>query len=123
IEVLVSPDNVQRACATPQLACYPYRGAQYGYVGFNLAAPGDTTKPHALFGDPDLRRALVMAIDRERLLRHVWGEFAKVPPGPMSQLWWIWDPEIRELPYDSAQAARRLTRPGRPTRTARESRA
>ena len=112
IEVLVSPDNVQRACATPHLACYPYKGAQYGYLGFNLTVPGDTTKPHPLFGDRDLRRALVMAVDRERLLHTVWGDFAKVPPGPLSQLWWIWDPEIRELPYDSAQAARLLTRLG-----------
>src|SRR5213080_4054000 len=112
VEVLVTPDNVQRARADTQLATYPYKGSQYGYVGFNLAAPGDTTKPHPLFGDRDLRRALVMATDRERLLRNVLGEFAKVPPGPLSQLWWIWDPEIRELPYDSGQAARLLTRTG-----------
>jgi len=88
------------------------KGSAYGYVGFNLAAPGDTSKPHPLFGDRDLRRALVMATDRERLLHNVFGEFAKVPPGPLSQLWWIWDPEIRELPYDSGQAARLLTRTG-----------
>jgi len=30
----------------------------------------------------------------------------------MSQLWWIWDPETRELPYDTAQAARRLAARG-----------
>jgi len=58
-----------------------------------------------------------MATDRERLLRNVFGEFAKVPPGPLSQLWWIWDPEIRELPYDSGQRAapdpHRLDRLGR----------
>ena len=112
IEVLVTPDNVQRACADPKLVCYPYKGAAYGYLGFNLAAPGDTTKPHPLFGDRDLRRALVLATDRERPLHNVFGELARVPPGPMSQLWWIWDPEIRELPYDSAQAARLLTRLG-----------
>src|SRR5881296_2926418 len=112
VEVLVSPDNVQRARADTDVATYPYKGSAYGYVGFNLAAPGDTTRPHSLFGDRDLRRALFMATDRERLLRNVFGEFAKVPPGPLSQLWWIWDPEIRELPYDSAQAARRLTRLG-----------
>src|SRR5256885_12158473 len=39
--------------------------------------------------------------------RNVFGDLAKVPPGPLSQVWWIWDPEIRELPYDSGQAARR----------------
>ncbi|PYP93346.1 MAG: hypothetical protein DMD34_12225 [Gemmatimonadetes bacterium] len=112
VEVLVSPDNVQRACAEPQLACYPYKGAAYGYVAFNLAAQGDTSKPHPLFGDRDLRRALVMATDRERLLHNVFGDLAKVPPGPMPQLWWIWDPEIRGLPDDSGQAARLLTRSG-----------
>src|SRR5881392_2138313 len=106
VEVLVTPDNVQRARADTALATYPYKGSAYGYVGFNLAAPGDSTKPHPLFGDRDLRRALVMATDRERVLRNVFGDLAKVPPGPLSQLWWIWDPEIHELPYDSGQAAR-----------------
>src|SRR5437899_375538 len=91
---------------------YPYKGAAYGYLGFNLATPGDSTKPHPLFGDRELRRALVMAVDRTRLLRNVFGDFAKVPPGPISQLAWIWDPETRELPHDSAQAARLLTRLG-----------
>src|SRR5881296_1923082 len=111
-EQLGSPDNVKRACAAPQLACYPYKGAAYGYLGFNLATPGDSTKPHPLFGDRELRRALVMAVDRTRLLRNVFGDFAKVPPGPISQLAWIWDPETRELPHDSAQAVRLLTRLG-----------
>src|SRR6266704_5191705 len=55
VEVLVSPDNVQRARADTELATYPYKGSAYGYVGFNLAAPGDTSKPHPLFGDRDLR--------------------------------------------------------------------
>ena len=112
VEVLLTPDNVKRARADTQLTLYPYKGAQYGYIGFNLAAPGDTTKPHPLFGDRDVRRALAMATDRQRLLRNVWEDLAKVPPGPMSQLWWIWDPETRELPYDSAQGARLLTRLG-----------
>src|SRR2546422_1071740 len=94
VEVLVTPDNVQRAGADTQLVTYPYKGSAYGYVGFNLAVPGDSTKPHPLFGDRDLRRALVMATDRERLLRNVFGS------------------QIHELPYDSGQAARLLTRTG-----------
>lgn len=112
IEVLVSPDNIERVKAAPHLATYPYKGAAYGYLGFNLAANGDSTKPHPLFADRDVRRALAMATDRARLLKSMFGENAKVPPGPMSQLWWIWDPEIRELPYDTAQAGRLLTTRG-----------
>ncbi len=109
---LVSPDNIERVQAAPQLATYPYKGSAYGYFGFNLAAPGDSTRPHPLFADRDVRRALAMAIDRQRLAKSVFGDHAKVPPGPMSQLWWIWDPETRELPYDTAQAKRLLTARG-----------
>ena len=53
-----------------------------------------------------------MTVDRGALLHNVFGDLAKVPPGPMSQLSWIWDPETRELPHDSARAARSLTRLG-----------
>jgi peptide/nickel transport system substrate-binding protein len=112
MEVLVTPDNVKLARADTLLTVYPYKGNVYGYLGFNLAAPGDSTKPHPLFGDRDLRRALFMGVDRQGLLRNVFEDLAKVPPGPMSQLFWIWDPETRELPYDTAQAARRLARLG-----------
>src|SRR5436853_905381 len=112
IEVLGPPDNLKRAQDAPQLTLYPYRGATYAYLGFNLAANGDSSRPHPLFGDRELRRALVMAVDRQRLLQNVWGDAARVPPGPLPQLWWIWDPETRTLPSDTAQASRLLTRLG-----------
>jgi len=100
----VTPDNIERAKAAPQLTIYPYRGATYGYLGFNLAANGDTTQPHPIFGDRDVRRALTMAVDRASLLKSMFGDYAKVPPGPVSQVWWIWDPELRQLPYDTTRA-------------------
>jgi peptide/nickel transport system substrate-binding protein len=112
IEYLLTPDNVGRARAAQQLTLYPYRGSTYAYLGFNLAANGDTTQPHPIFGDRQVRRALSMAVDRARLLKSVFGDLAKVPPGPMSQLWWIWDPELRQLPYDTVQAARLLAARG-----------
>jgi len=104
----VTPDNVARARAAQQLAVYTYRGNTYTYLTFNQRSPDDTTKPHPLFADRDLRRALSMAVDRATLLKSELGDLAKVPPGPMSELLWIWDPDIRQLPYDSAQAGRRL---------------
>jgi peptide/nickel transport system substrate-binding protein len=108
-EALYTPENIARARAAPQVTLYPYRGNAYGYLGFNLAANGDTTQPHPIFGERDVRRALTMAVDRARLVKSVFGDFAKVPPGPMSQLWWIWDPEARQLPYDTVQAKRLLS--------------
>ena len=111
-DALATPENIERARAAPQLTVYSYRGSVYGYLGFNLAANGDTTRPHEIFGDREVRRALTLAVDRVALLKSVFGDVAKVPPGPMPQLWWIWDPQIRQLPYDTVQAARMLSARG-----------
>src|SRR5207249_936017 len=83
VEVLGPPDNVKRAQVAANLALYPYRGELYGFLAFNLSTNGDTTKPHPLFGDRQLRRALAMAVDREGLRKSVWGDLAQVPPGPL----------------------------------------
>ncbi|MGH9260520.1 MAG: ABC transporter substrate-binding protein, partial [Acidimicrobiales bacterium] len=107
-EVLFTPANVAQARGASHLATYPYKGSLYTFLAFNLAARGDSARPHPLLGDRDVRRALWMATDRERLLQSVFGDLARVPPGPVSQLWWIWDPETRQLPYDPAEAARVL---------------
>lgn len=111
-EQLVTPENVERARAAPQITLYPFRGNVYTYLSFNLRANGDTSKPHPIFGDREVRRALTMAVDRARLVKSALGDLGKVPPGPMSSLLWIWDPEIRQLPYDTAQAAHILNARG-----------
>jgi peptide/nickel transport system substrate-binding protein len=111
-EQLVTPENVERARAAPQLKLYPFRGNVYTYLGFNLRASGDTSKPHPIFADREVRRALTMAVDRASLVKSALGDLGKVPPGPLSSLLWIWDPEIRQLPYDTAQAGRILNARG-----------
>lgn len=109
IEVLLTPANVERVGQAGHLATYAYSGPIYTYLGFNEVAAGDTTQPHPLFAERDVRRALWMATDRARLVRSVFGDLAKVPPGPVSRLWWIWDLETRQLPYDTSRAARLLS--------------
>src|SRR6266704_5501644 len=111
-EQLVTPDNVNRAREAKQLAIYPFRGSVYTFLSFNQRAADDTTKPHPIFADREVRRALAMAVDRASLLKSALDDLAKVPPGPMSELLWIWDPDIRQLPYDTAQAGRILNARG-----------
>src|SRR6266487_1365175 len=111
-EQLVTPDNVARARAAPQLSIYTFRGSVYTLLCFNLRASDDTTKPHPIFGDRTLRRALSMAVDRASLVKSALGDLGKVPPGPISELLGIWDLEIRQLPYDTAQAVRILNAHG-----------
>jgi ABC-type transport system substrate-binding protein len=42
------------------------------------------------------------------MARAEFGEKTRVPPGPMSQLLWIWDPAIRMVTFDSAAAREQL---------------
>ena len=111
-EQLVTPDNRDRAREAKQLAIYPFRGNVYTFLSFNQRAADDTTKPHPIFSDREIRRALAMAVDRASLVKSALGDLGKVPPGPMSSLLGIWDPDIRQLPYDTAQAARILSAHG-----------
>ncbi len=111
-EQLVTPDNVERARAAKQLAIYQFRGNVYTYLCFNQRASDDTATPHPIFADRDVRRALAMAVDRASLVKSALGDLGKAPPGPMSSLLGIWDPDIRQLPYDTALAARILSAHG-----------
>src|SRR5437762_6739637 len=104
----VAPAMIDRVRTAPQVKLYPFSGNTYTLLAFNLRANGDTSKANPIFGDREVRRALTMAVDRASLVKSTLGDIGKVPPGPMSSLLWIWDPEIRQLPYDTAQAARIL---------------
>ncbi len=114
IEVLGPPDNVKRVRDVAELVTYPYPGTTYGFLAFNLRANGDTGAPHPVFGNRDLRRAIVMALDRESMLQNVWGDLAAVPPGPMPRLWPLWDKNLAGgMARDSVQAARLLAQRSR----------
>ncbi|HJR49665.1 MAG TPA: peptide ABC transporter substrate-binding protein [Gemmatimonadales bacterium] len=107
LETAIGPERVARAGADSTLRLVSYPSAAYGFLGFNFF---DQRRrgPHPVLGDRETRRALTMAVDRSALARSVFGEEAKVPPGPMSRLLWIWSDSIRTLPYDTAAAVRAL---------------
>ncbi len=113
IQVLVTPPNIERATAAPQIALYEYAGSVYNVLGFNLRANGDRARPHPVLGEVAVRRALVLATDRVRLATSVFGSHAKVPPGPISQLWReLWFDSLVVPPYDPARAAALLDTAG-----------
>jgi peptide/nickel transport system substrate-binding protein len=111
LEAVGAPDRVKRVLADSSLRVESYPAAVYGFLAFRLAdAAGH---PHPVLRDREVRRALTEAVDRPTLARAVFGEGTKVPPGPMSQLLWIWDDNTRMLGLDTAHARQVLTR-GRP---------
>jgi peptide/nickel transport system substrate-binding protein len=111
LETVGTPDRAKRVAADSNLNLVTYPSAAYGFLAFNFAAKGGKGA-HPILGDRETRRGLALAVDRPRLARAVFGPDAKAPPGPMSQLLWIWTDSIAQPTYSPGEAARVLTAAG-----------
>jgi peptide/nickel transport system substrate-binding protein len=107
-----TPDMVQRVKQAPTLQTIPYAANAYSYIGFNFRDPARPDRPHPLFGDRNLRRAISMAVDARTVTRTVLGDQGEVPPGPITSMLWTWSDSLRGLPFDSAEARRALDQMG-----------
>ncbi|HKC79805.1 MAG TPA: peptide ABC transporter substrate-binding protein, partial [Gemmatimonadaceae bacterium] len=79
-------------------------GAAYVFMQFNLQDPANHARPHSLFVDRNLRRAITMSIDRNSLVKSVFDTFAVVPAGPTVRMYPTTDPRIVQLPFDTVRA-------------------
>lgn len=97
----VPPAEVKRLQANnPHLKIYPVSGRVYYYLGYNEALPQ--------FASATVRKAITMAIDREKLVDALLYGFGKVCVGPIPpMLSWAYNDTITPFPYDLA-AARKL---------------
>jgi peptide/nickel transport system substrate-binding protein len=111
LETVGSPARAKRVAADTAFQLLSYPSAAYGFLGFNLANRGGKGS-HPVLGDRQTRRGLALAVDRTRLARSVFGPGAKAPPGPMSQLLWIWSDGIATPSFDVKEAERVLTAAG-----------
>jgi peptide/nickel transport system substrate-binding protein len=82
-------------------------GLVYHFVLFNLRDPRNRARPHPLFGDRALRRALTMAVDRRRTVQSVYDSLAAAAIGPTVRAYPTTDTTLRQIPY-SLDGARRL---------------
>lgn len=81
--------NVDRVTAQGGLRVVPYPSSTLGFLLFNQRDPRDSTRPHPILSDRDVRRAIGLALDRARMVRSTFGNLAEVPYGPASPLLWI----------------------------------
>ncbi|HET7470069.1 MAG TPA: ABC transporter substrate-binding protein [Gemmatimonadales bacterium] len=81
--------NVARVTAQRDLRVVPYPSSSLGFLLFNQRDPRDTTRPHPILSDRDVRRAIGLALDRAGMVRSTFGNLAEVPFGPASPLLWI----------------------------------
>ena len=79
----------------------------YNFLRFNLR-DGASDRPHRLFADKNLRRALTMALDRTAMVRSVFDSLGAVLIGPFVRAQWSSDPSLAQFAFDRADAARLL---------------
>jgi peptide/nickel transport system substrate-binding protein len=103
---VVKPEYVAQVKQKGQQLITTNGSLDYGYVAFNL---GDGTRGqvHPILGDRDVRRALVMAVDRNNIVRSVFDTLGLVAHGPVTRALPTSDTAIG-LPYDSALSGRVL---------------
>ena len=102
------PENLRQLARQRSLRAILLPGMDYAFLRFNLRDPANKKRPHPLFGDRDLRRAITMSVNRGTLLRSVLDTFALVPVGPIVRAYPTTDPRGAQLPFDSVRANRLL---------------
>jgi peptide/nickel transport system substrate-binding protein len=102
------PENVSELARTPTLRLLPYDGLNYTFLGFNLRArgtgPSIARPPHPVLGDAGVRRALSMAVDRQRLVTNIFDSLARVAIGPAPRVLFPDTAALRPLPHDPSRA-------------------
>ncbi|HZX68971.1 MAG TPA: peptide ABC transporter substrate-binding protein [Candidatus Elarobacter sp.] len=103
----LSVDDAAAAARRPDLRVVTLGSYAYNFLQLNLR-DGASARPHPLFGDRALRRALTMALDRQLLVHSVFGASGHVGIGPFVRAQWAADTTVAQLAFDRAGAARLL---------------
>jgi len=101
---VLRPENIPEVMKHPNLRVKTYRGLAYLFAQFNLRDPANHARPHPIFGDRELRRALTMATDRATIVRSVYDTLALPALGPTVRAYPTTDPNIRQIPFDLPRA-------------------
>jgi peptide/nickel transport system substrate-binding protein len=102
------PENLRELASHPSLRAIILPGMDYAFLRFNLRDLANKARPHPLFGNRELRRAITMSVNRGTLVRSALDTFALVPVGPIVRAYPTTDPRGAQLPFDSARASRLL---------------
>ncbi len=105
---LLSAQLVTEAQKYPDVRLVRSESFSYVFASFNFRDPADTLKPHPLLGERALRRALSLAIDRERNVRSRFGSEARTGGGPFARINSPRDSDLVQIPYDTVAANRLL---------------
>ncbi len=102
----VPPYAVEKIRSVPGLGVYTRPGITYQYLGFNLEDP--------TLSNRGVRRAVAHAIDRDRIIRHLYNGLGRKAPGLLAPENWAYEGDVRTYGHDPAEAERLLDEAGFP---------
>ncbi|MFN0098773.1 MAG: peptide ABC transporter substrate-binding protein [Gemmatimonadaceae bacterium] len=112
------PNEVAEMAAQPHLNVFNSPSFDYAFVAFNFRDPKAPARPHPLFGERALRRALTLAVDRTTIVKAIFDTLALPGLGPMVRAQSTADTTIVQIPFDRAAAEALLDSLGWTTRAA-----
>jgi peptide/nickel transport system substrate-binding protein len=95
-----------RLAANPDLRLAVAPSFTVLYLLFNQRAYGDRSRPHPLLSDPEVRRALSMALDRSTLVQSTYAGFGAIAGAPAARGHWTF--RLVSPPRSAPAAAVRL---------------
>lgn len=101
------PDAISAAAAKPELRTLSYGSFDYGFLRFNTR-DGSSNRPHPLFGDRAVRRALARAVDRPAMVKNVFDTLGRVALGPLTRVQWSSDTTLSQPVFDRVAAGAAL---------------
>lgn len=101
-----TPDNYTDAKKLPNVTVYEWwpAAASWMYLGFNLR--------RAPLQDPEVRRALAYAIDREAIAEHVLNGLARPTYSAFTPSSWVYNPDVPRYDFDPEKAKALLDQAG-----------
>jgi peptide/nickel transport system substrate-binding protein len=109
----------------PNIEVISMPGRRYQFIGWNnidgdvyVKSKGKTIRPHSLFGNVNVRKALTLAIDRKGVVNGFLGSFGSEMVSPVSPIFkWAYNDSLNPLPYDPHLALSMLEKEGWKSRT------
>lgn len=102
---LVPAGDIAEAARHPHVRLVPSRSFEYSYAAFNFRDPRDRSRPHPLFTDAAMRRAIAHAVNRRDAVRAVFDTMAYVADAPVVHAHFTFDSTVRAIPFDRDRAA------------------
>ena len=97
-------DQVPKLDSNPNTRGIAFSQLGSTFMGMNAHDPKSLSRPHPIFGDRAVRRALSMAVDRKAMLDNVFGKYGHLAKGPVALEHPSADTSVRIPAFDLAAA-------------------